>query len=152
LAPFVARDWRHADRRAKCGDNQLLLDLIEEDSWRINVYAGELEVRPPGAPTDKSGAMVAIWNDVRLAARSLRKAAGFTSLAVLVLAVGIGATSIIFSLIDATFLRPLPYRDPQLVMRVTSPFAARWGQIPSRSSAGSSAKVRCCPHSADWSA
>src|SRR5215471_2916925 len=61
--------------------------------------------------------MVAIWNDVRLAARSLRKATGFTSLAALVLAVGIGATSITFSLIDATLLRPLPYRDPaQLVM------------------------------------
>src|SRR5262249_7545895 len=52
-----------------------------------------------------------------LAARSLRKAAGFTSLAALVLAVGIGATSITFSLIDATMLRPLPYRDPaRLVM------------------------------------
>jgi putative ABC transport system permease protein len=61
--------------------------------------------------------MVAIWNDVRLAARSLWKATGFTSLAALVLAVGIGATSITFSLIDATLLRPLPYRDPaQLVM------------------------------------
>src|SRR5262249_5279795 len=61
--------------------------------------------------------MVTIWNDVRLAARSLQKAAGFTSLATLVLAVGIGATSITFSLIDATLLRPLPYRDPaQLVM------------------------------------
>jgi putative ABC transport system permease protein len=57
------------------------------------------------------------WNDVRVAARSLRKAASFTSLAVLVLTVGIGATSIIFSLIDATLLRPLPYRDPaQLLM------------------------------------
>jgi putative ABC transport system permease protein len=61
--------------------------------------------------------MVAVWNDFRLAVRSLRNAAGFTVLAVLVLTVGIGATSIIFSLIDATLLRPLPYRDPaQLVM------------------------------------
>jgi len=61
--------------------------------------------------------MPTVWNEVRLAARSLRKTAGFTSLAALVLAVGIGATSITFSLIDATVLRPLPYRDPaQLVM------------------------------------
>src|SRR5262252_5505411 len=61
--------------------------------------------------------MLIVWNDVRVAARALRKAASFTSLAVLVLAVGIGATSITFSLIDAALLRPLPYRDPaQLVM------------------------------------
>src|SRR5438552_16963444 len=61
--------------------------------------------------------MPTLWDDVRFAARSLRKSASFTSLAVIVLAVGIGATSAIFSLIDSTLVRPLPFADPQrLVM------------------------------------
>src|SRR5204862_7820059 len=55
--------------------------------------------------------MATFWSDVRFAARSLRKAPAFTSLAVLVLAAGIGATSAIFSLIDGTLIRPLPYAD-----------------------------------------
>src|SRR5438552_16074535 len=61
--------------------------------------------------------MPTLWDDVRFAARSLRKSASFTSLAVIVLAVGIGATSAIFSLIDSTLLLPLPFADPaRLVM------------------------------------
>ena len=55
--------------------------------------------------------------DVRYAIRSLWKARGFSLLATLVLALGIGATGAIFSLIDGTLIRPLPFADPsRLVM------------------------------------
>jgi len=54
--------------------------------------------------------------DVRYAVRSLWKARGFSSLAVLVLAFGIGATSAIFSLIDGTLIRPLPFADPDRLL------------------------------------
>jgi len=58
-----------------------------------------------------------VWRDLRHAARLLVAAPGFTLLATLVLALGIGATSTIFSLLDAALLRPLPFRDPaHLVM------------------------------------
>src|SRR4051812_37478766 len=58
-----------------------------------------------------------VWRDLRHAARLLAAAPGFTLLATLVLALGIGATSTIFSLLDAALLRPLPFRDPaHLVM------------------------------------
>src|SRR6266516_309097 len=61
--------------------------------------------------------MATLWNDIRFAVRSLRKAPAFTTLAILVLAVGIGTTSAIFSLIDSTLIRPLPFADPdRLVM------------------------------------
>ena len=53
-----------------------------------------------------------VWRDLRFGARLLAQAPGFTALAILVLALGIGATSTVFSLVDATLLRPLPFRAP----------------------------------------
>ena len=58
-----------------------------------------------------------VWRDLRHGVRLLAAAPGFTILATLVLALGIGATSTIFSVLDAALLRPLPFREPaDLVM------------------------------------
>ena len=54
--------------------------------------------------------MATFWQDVRYAARTLMNMRGAAALAVLILAIGIGATTTMFSVVYAALLRPLPVR------------------------------------------
>src|ERR687893_425065 len=62
--------------------------------------------------------MRTIWQDIRFGFRLLWKSPGFTVVAVLTLALGIGANSAIFSGVSAFILRPLPVEDPDRIVRL----------------------------------
>jgi predicted permease len=60
--------------------------------------------------------MTGLWNDLRYSLRRLARAPGFTVVAVITLALGIGANTAVFTLVDGVLLRPLPFPEPERLL------------------------------------
>src|SRR5579863_6058027 len=70
-----------------------------------------------------------LWRDFRFALRALKKTPGFVVIAVVVIAVGIGANTAVFSVIDTVLLKPLPYPNPHELVLLAGT-VPRWSALP----------------------
>jgi predicted permease len=97
-------------------------ELREPDVLALHMRTlRQAHVPPPTTPGAAHGSLLRnVWQDLRYAARVLRKQPGFAATAVLTLALGIGANAAIFSLLNPLLFRPLPVPDPGRLCRVFS--------------------------------
>src|ERR1700690_4364787 len=107
-------------------DDNIARGMLPEDARRAAhlKFGNTTLLREAGYEMNGIGFVETVSQDLRYAARILVRSLGFTVAVVLILALGIGANSAVFSALDQTVIRPLPYADPGRLAMVWEDFSA----------------------------
>lgn len=120
LAVQLESTYERARARGVTHDEATQIAKAEVPDWMAFARTvGSIErrhVQGPVAGDGSGGMMTGVIQDVRYAARALKRAPGFAAVSIITLALGIGATTIVYSIVDGILLRPLPIRDADRVM------------------------------------
>ncbi|HLK17399.1 MAG TPA: permease prefix domain 1-containing protein, partial [Bryobacteraceae bacterium] len=115
--------WEEMDFHIESMTEELLASGVPEDEARAAAH------RKFGNMTRQSEDSRSIWitrwmndlaQDLRQSFRGMRRDAGFTTFAILIAGLGIGASSTVFSVVNALLIRPLPFRDPARLVFITN--------------------------------